>query len=101
MAKEIKNWRLHRYYRHHYSRAKRKKLTKNQIKELDKTIKAIIENPKIGEEKGGNLSGIRVHKFKMINQLYLLAYEFDKTARILITIGVHENFYRNVKRYLK
>ncbi|MGR3318104.1 MAG: type II toxin-antitoxin system RelE/ParE family toxin [Candidatus Anammoxibacter sp.] len=79
----------------------KKKLTKSQIKELDNAIKKIIENPKIGEEKSGNLSNICVHKFKMVNQLYLLAYEFNKNSRILIALGVHENVYRNVKRYLK
>ena len=79
----------------------KKKLAKNQIKELDKAIKGIVKNPKIGEEKKGNLSSIRVHKFKMVNQLYLLAYEFDRDSRILIALGVHENFYRNVKRHLK
>ena len=79
----------------------KKKLTRNQIKELDKAIKVIVRNPKIGEEKRGNLSSIRVHKFKMVNQLYLLAYEWDRNSRTLIALGVHENFYRNVKRYLK
>ncbi|MGR3317651.1 MAG: type II toxin-antitoxin system RelE/ParE family toxin [Candidatus Anammoxibacter sp.] len=33
----------------------KKKLRKKQIKELDKAIKVVIENPKIGEGKNGNL----------------------------------------------
>ncbi|MGR3176643.1 MAG: type II toxin-antitoxin system RelE/ParE family toxin [Candidatus Anammoxibacter sp.] len=78
----------------------KKKLTKNQIKELDKAIKVVLKNPKIGEVKKGNLSDISVYKFKMVNQLYLLAYEWDKRSRILIALGVHENFYRKLKRYL-
>ena len=79
----------------------KKKLKKKQIKELDKTIKVIVKNPKAGEQKKGNLSSIWVYKFKITDQLYLLAYEWDKKSRILVALGVHENFYRNLKKYLK
>jgi hypothetical protein len=79
----------------------KKKLRKIQIKELDKAIKVIIKNPKAGEQKKGNLSSIWVYKFKITNQLYLLAYEWNKKSRILIALGVHENFYRKLKKYLK
>lgn len=79
----------------------KKKLNKKQIKELDKTIKVIVKNPKAGEQKKGNLGSIWVYKFKITNQQYLLAYEWDKKSRILIALGVHENFYRNLKKYLK
>ena len=79
----------------------KKKLRKIQIKELDKATKVIIKNPKAGEQKKGNLSSIWVYKFKITNQLYLLAYEWNKKSRILISLGVHENFYRNLKKYLK
>jgi hypothetical protein len=79
----------------------KKKLRKMQIKELDKAIKVVIKNPKAGEQKKGNLSSIWVYKFKITNQLYLLAYEWNKKSRILIALGVHENFYRKLKKYLK
>lgn len=79
----------------------KKKLRKTQIKELDKALKVIIKNPKVGEQKKGNLSNICVYKFKITNQLYLLAYEWNKKSRILIALGVHENFYRKLKKYLK
>jgi mRNA-degrading endonuclease RelE of RelBE toxin-antitoxin system len=79
----------------------KKKLNKKQIKELDNAVKAITKNPDAGEHKKGNLSCIWVYKFKITNQLYLLAYEWDKKSRILIALGVHENFYRNLKKYLK
>ena len=58
----------------------------------------IVKIPEIGDEKKGNLSNIWVYKFKMVNQLYLLAYEWDTESRILVALGVHENFYRNIKR---
>ncbi|MCP4266023.1 MAG: type II toxin-antitoxin system RelE/ParE family toxin [Candidatus Brocadiaceae bacterium] len=79
----------------------KKKLRKKQIKELDKAIKVIIKNPKAGEQKKGNLNSIWVYKFKITNQLYLLAYEWNEKTRIIISLGVHENFYRNLKKYLK
>ncbi len=79
----------------------KKKLNKKQIKELDKAVKAVTKNPNAGEQKKGNLRHIWVYKFKITNQLYLLAYEWDKKSRILIALGVHENFYRNLNKYLK
>jgi len=30
--------------------------------------------------------------------LFLLAYEYDLTTRVLLLVGTHENFYRNLKR---
>jgi len=77
-----------------------KKLHKNQKKDLDQAIKKIIENPSIGDMKKGDLSGIQVYKFKMINQLTLLAYEFyeSKMQLIMLALGSHENFYRNLKK---
>ena len=79
----------------------KKKLNKNQIKKLDKAIKVIIKNPKAGNQKKGDLTSIWVYKFKMVNQLYLLAYEWDIESRVLIALGVHENFYRDLKKYIK
>lgn len=74
----------------------KKKLRKKQIKELDKAIKVIIKNPKAGEQKKGNLNSIWVYKFKITTKLYLLAYEWNRKTRIIISLGVHENFYRNL-----
>ena len=55
----------------------------------------------IGELKKGSLSDIRVHKFKIHHQLYLLAYEQDSRGKIvyLYAIGTHEKFYEALKRY--
>ncbi len=79
----------------------KKKLRKNQLVELDKAVKEIVTNPNIGEQKRGDLSDIWVHKFKAGTNLYLLAYQSDKESRILIALGTHENFYRDLKRYKK
>lgn len=77
-----------------------KKLYANQKKELDKAVRELIENPLIGEEKKGDLSNVRVHKFKMNKMLVLLAYEWEETlgTLTLLRLGTHENFYRELKR---
>lgn len=75
-----------------------KKLHKNQQEEVKVAIKQIIKNPELGAAKKGDLSGVYVYKFKIKNQEYLLAYEWDPKERILLALGVHENFYRDLKR---
>lgn len=50
-----------------------KKLHKNQKLALDQAIYEILKNTNIGEMKKGDLAGIQVYKFRMINQLTLLA----------------------------
>ena len=77
----------------------KKKLKKNQIKNLDKAVQEIVKHPEIGERKIGDLADIWVYKFRMVKQEHLLAYQWDSKKRILIALGVHENFYRNLKKY--
>jgi mRNA-degrading endonuclease RelE of RelBE toxin-antitoxin system len=76
-----------------------KKLYKNQKSDLDTAIRELLENPYIGEQKKGDLSFLRVHKFKMVKQLTLLGYSYeDGTVTLeLMALGSHENFYRDVK----
>ncbi|MDO9528159.1 MAG: type II toxin-antitoxin system RelE/ParE family toxin [Syntrophales bacterium] len=78
-----------------------KKFTKGQKKKLDEEIQKIIENPSVGSEKKGELRGVHVHKFKIKGDLYLLAYRFFIDGLELIMIGPHENYYRDLKSYLK
>lgn len=75
-----------------------KKLHSNQKEFVDEAIKAIIDNPKIGEEKKGDLAGVFVYKFKIHHQEMLLAYEWHMRDRLLLALGVHENFYRDLKK---
>lgn len=76
-----------------------KKLYRNQKKALDSAIDAILNNPKIGEAKKGDLAGVLIYKFKILDNQYLLAYELiSRNAIKLLTIGVHENFYKDLKR---
>ncbi len=77
-----------------------KKLHPNQKKDVDEAARAIINNPNLGEQKVGDLSGVYVYKFKMVKQLTLLAYTYDDytITLTLLTLGSHENFYRDLKR---
>ena len=77
----------------------KKKLKKNQIKDLDNAVREIIKNPEIGEQKKGDLADVWVYKFRMVNRENLLAYQWDEKTRTLISLGVHENFYRDIKKY--
>jgi plasmid stabilization system protein ParE len=61
----------------------------------------IKKEPRIGEEKIGDLSGFRVHKFKFKGQEYLIAYRTENNYLIMYIIDTHENFYRNLKRYIR
>lgn len=74
-----------------------KKLHNNQRQSVNDAIKKVVETPNIGEEKKGDLAGIFVYKFDCVNQQYLLAYEWDELSRTLLFLGVHENFYRDLK----
>jgi len=77
-----------------------KKLHKNQKKVLDDAVRTIMKDPSIGEMKKGDLSGIQVFKFRMTKQLTLLAYEVfqEQLKLVLLALGTHENFYRDLKR---
>ena len=78
-----------------------KKLHKNEKIALDEAIKTIMANPNIGESKKGDLQDVRVYKYKIKSQQYLLAYLHEEDEIIfLLAHGVHENFYRNIKKYL-
>ncbi len=71
-----------------------KKLHKNQKVDLDNAVRAIADNPNLGTQKIGDLSSVRVYKFKMLKQLTLLAYQIDNGQLVLtlLLIGAHENF---------
>ena len=45
-----------------------KKLHDNQREAVHATIRAVLADPKLGEEKKGDLSGVFVYKFDCVNQ---------------------------------
>lgn len=75
-----------------------KKLHLNEKAVVDDAIRVIIKTPKIGQEKKGDLAGIFVYKFKIKQKEFLLAYEWNPAERLLLALGVHENFYRDLKK---
>ena len=77
-----------------------KKISPTEKKTLDSAIKSIIADPSKGEMKKGDLSGTQVFKFRHLKQQMLLAYSvsLDGTQLVLLGYGVHENFYRDLKR---
>jgi mRNA-degrading endonuclease RelE of RelBE toxin-antitoxin system len=86
------------------SRSFEKKIKKFNHKEkndLDDEIQKILQNPLIGIEKKGDLRGVFVHKFRIESMEYLLSYRLVSNGLELVMIGVHENYYRDLKSYLK
>ena len=75
-----------------------KKLHKKQKKHIDQAIWKIINNPTLGEIKKGDLCNVRVYKFKMLNQIILLAYKYRDKRIVFLALGTHENFYRDLKK---
>ncbi len=77
-----------------------KKLKANQKEDLDNAVKELVKEPLLGEQKRGDLTFLRVYKFKMVKQLTLLGYSYDEGVLTLelMALGTHENFYRDIKR---
>lgn len=81
---------------------------------IEDAVEVVCESPGSGEPKVGDLQGIWVHKFKFQNREYLIAYRppTDEELKadgvdielLLIDfyqVGTHENFYADLKNYLK
>lgn len=79
----------------------KKKLHKRQIKDLDEALQSICRDPSSGGMKVGDLQGIQVYKFKSQKKQILLAYEVIDSILYLYAFGSHENFYRELKKYLQ
>jgi len=68
---------------------------------IEDEVEKIADNLDIGQSKKGDLRGFRVHKFSYFGQKFLIAYRFQETQVVFFTVGPHENFYRELKKYLK
>lgn len=77
---------------------KYKKLRKHDKSVIDACIHEIIEEPKIGRFKKGDLPDHQVHKVKDKSKEWLVAYVYGAGVLELIDFGSHENFYRDLKR---
>lgn len=82
-----------------------KKLKDRLLKETYKTaLKKIRENPYIGTQKRGDLAGIYGFDVKHNGINYEIAYtisEVEGKKIIVLLAGTRENFYEELKRYVK
>lgn len=86
-----------------------KKMKDKNLKLLyQEAIKAILEDPTIGEEKTGDLKGVKCYDIFYNRTNYELAYtvEYIRTGGkedpevvVVIMAGTRENFYEQLKRY--
>lgn len=87
-------------YQSHSFAKKVRKFNQKEKTELDSEINKIAQDPSIGIEKKGDLK-VYVHKFRIKGTQHLISYRLLNDDLELIMIGVHENYYRNLKSYLK
>ena len=88
-----------------------KKLKDKTLKSLYRAaIDEILENPFVAEEKTGDLKGIRNYDIYYAKTNYELAYTIEYVTVenrnepemiVVIMAGTRENFYDELKRYLK
>jgi mRNA interferase RelE/StbE len=90
-----------RIYQSRSFEKKVKKMSRSEKDALDREIKRIAEDPSIGEEKKGDLKDVFAHKFKLKTTQHMLAYRKVGGDLELVMIGPHENYYRDLKQYLK
>ena len=66
---------------------------------MDKTEQLLVQDPLLVNLQSADLGSVLVYKFKMVNQLTLLAYTYedDVLTLTLLALGSHENFYRDLK----
>ena len=95
-------------YRLKYSTASRKYFKKINEKGLKKSfenaLKSIQENPYIGKPKKGDLSGIYGYDVFYNKTNYEIAYKiYEEKGKSVVVIlaGTRENFYEELKRYMK
>lgn len=82
-----------------------KKLKDKKLKDLyRKAIDEICEDYTVGEEKTGDLNGIYGYDIYYNKTNYELAYTVERVGEeivVVIMAGTRENFYDQLKRYLK
>ena len=74
----------------------------NPNADLDQTVQLPIQDPLLVNSQSADLGSVLVYKFKMVNQLTLLAstHEDDVSTLTLLALGSHENFNRVLKQSL-
>jgi mRNA interferase RelE/StbE len=80
---------------------KLKKLSSSDKTELDNAVREMLAQPDIGEQKKGDLKTVFKYKFRIQKVLYLMAYRYNAETLELLMLGTHENYYKELKNYLK
>ncbi|HPD61317.1 MAG TPA: type II toxin-antitoxin system RelE/ParE family toxin, partial [Thermodesulfobacteriota bacterium] len=75
-----------------YFRRSYKKLHGKEKELVNNAIKKVIEKPSGGELEKGDLAGIRVYKFKLLDQQFLMAYEHKKDTLFCLRSGFTKIF---------
>ena len=93
-----------------------KKAFAHFVKKASRPLQLVIEikvaevcnNPRIGQQKLGDLQEVFVYKFRFNTQEYLMAYQFEHfSGSTQITwvqfcqVGPHENFYTQLKKSIR
>jgi hypothetical protein len=68
---------------------------------IEDEVEQVVQNPLSGESKKGDLVGFQIHKFFYHKQQFLMSYVIESGSLTFFTVGSHENFYRELKNYLK
>lgn len=80
-----------------------KRLPPDLKRALDAEIRKIAADPYKGDRKRGVSQDVFVEKFKAGNDQWLLAYRIQEDRHViqLLAFGQHENFYRDLSRYIR
>ena len=85
-----------------------KKASKPLQLAIEIKVAEVCNNPRIGQQKLGDLGGVFVYKFRFNTQEYLMAYQYDYfegdteiTWIEFSKIGPHENFYTQLKKSMR
>ncbi|MFM8446601.1 MAG: type II toxin-antitoxin system RelE/ParE family toxin [Candidatus Nanopelagicaceae bacterium] len=74
-----------------------KKLPQNRRELVLQALLEVERNPYLGEPKLGNLTGVQTYRFKVFQEIWLIAYTFiDVEALLILKIGPRENFYKDI-----
>lgn len=79
-----------------------KRLSANLKRALDDEVRKIAKDPFKADRKRGVLRDVFVEKFRAVNDQWLIAHRVQEQTHTvqLLAFGQHENFYRDLERYV-
>ena len=69
----------------------------NKKDAVDVALAVNVSQLEGGQASKGDLADLPMYAFDCVNQVYLPAYEYNPQTRVLLLVGAHESFYRNLK----